>query len=59
MPKEELDKITLDFVTQMNEYIAKVNNRILKTMEEIEKDAEIVPHTTTTIKGGGGGDKIE
>jgi len=34
--KEELDKITLDFVTQMNEYIARVNNRIIQTFEEIE-----------------------
>ena len=36
--KEELDKITLDFVTQMNNYIARVNNRIIKTLEEIEKE---------------------
>jgi len=27
--KEELDKITLDFVTQMNNYIARINDRIL------------------------------
>lgn len=40
--KEELDKITLDFVTQMNVYIDKVNNQILKTFEEIEKEEEIV-----------------
>ena len=39
--KEELDKITLDFVTQMNNYIARINNRILKTIEEIEKEEEI------------------
>jgi hypothetical protein len=39
--KEELDKITLDFVTQMNEYIARVNDRILKTFEEIEKEEEV------------------
>ncbi|MDF2736686.1 MAG: hypothetical protein K0S93_542 [Nitrososphaeraceae archaeon] len=36
--REELDKITLDFVTQMNNYIASVNNRIIKTLEEIEKE---------------------
>jgi len=37
--KEELDKITLDFVTQMTNYIARVNNhRIIKTFEEIEKE---------------------
>jgi hypothetical protein len=37
--KEEMDKITLDFVTQMNNYIARVNNRIIiKTLEEIEKE---------------------
>ena len=47
--KKELDKITLDFVTQMREYIAMVNDRIIiKTFEEIEmKEAEIVPPTTT------------
>jgi hypothetical protein len=36
--KEEPDKITLDFVTQMNKYIARVNNRIITTLEEIEKE---------------------
>jgi hypothetical protein len=37
--KEEMDKITLDFVTRMNNYIARVNNRIIiKTLEEIEKE---------------------
>ena len=49
--KKELDKITLDFVTQMNNYIARVNDRILKTLEEIEKEAEVVevfPSTSTT-----------
>ena len=48
--KEELDKITLDFVTQMNKYIARVNDRILNTFKEIEKEVsevEIVPPTTT------------
>ena len=56
--KEELDEITLDFVTQMNNYIIRANDRIIKTLEEIEKEAgigeeevEIVPATTTTIKG--------
>lgn len=41
--KKELDKITLDFVTQMNNYIARVNDRIiLKTLEEIEKEETTV-----------------
>jgi hypothetical protein len=49
--KEELDKITLDFVTQMNNYIARVNDRIIKTLEEIENETEVVevfPSTSTT-----------
>jgi hypothetical protein len=51
--KEELDKITLGFVTQMNNYIARVNDRIIKTLEEIEKEAEVVveillPPTSTS-----------
>jgi hypothetical protein len=49
--KKELDKITLDFVTQMNNYIARINYRILKTLEEIEKETEVVevfPSTSTT-----------
>jgi hypothetical protein len=51
--KEELDKITLDFVTQMNKYIARVNDRILKTLEEIENETEVVveillPPTSTS-----------
>ena len=45
--KDELDKIQNDFLEQLSEYIARVNNRILRTMEEIEKDAEIVPPSTT------------
>ena len=36
--KVELDKITLDFVTQMSRYIARLNDRIIKTLEEIEKE---------------------
>ena len=32
------DMIILDFVTQMSMYIARVNDRIIKTLEEIEKD---------------------
>ena len=49
--KKELDKITLDFVTQMNNYIARVNDRILKTIEEIEKEeVEIVRPTITMIE---------
>ena len=38
--KEELDKFTLDFVTQMSVYISRVNDRIIKTFEEIEKEEE-------------------
>lgn len=53
--KEELDKITLDFVTQMNQYIDRVNDHILKTIEEIEKEVELFPPATTISKGG---DKI-
>lgn len=45
--KEELDKITLDFVTQMNKYIARVNDRILKTFEEIEKEETTVAIVVT------------
>jgi hypothetical protein len=50
--KEELDQIQYEFVDQMNKYIARVNNRIIKTIEEIEKEVaveevEIVPPTTT------------
>ena len=43
--KEELDKIQYDFLQQISEYIARVNNRIIKTIEEIEKEdeVEIVP----------------
>jgi hypothetical protein len=54
--KKELDQIQSEFVEQMNKYIARVNNRIIKTLEEIEKEAgigeevEIVP-ATTIIKG--------
>ena len=40
--KEELDKITLDFVTQMSVYISRVNYRIIKTLEEIEKETTVV-----------------
>ena len=36
--KEELDKIQEDFLEQISEYIARVNNRIIKTIEEIEKE---------------------
>ena len=48
--KEELDKITLDFVTQMNIYISKVNDHIIKTIEEIEQEVETVPPTTPIIE---------
>ena len=49
--KEELDTITLNFVTQMSRYIARVNDRIIKTLEEIEKETEVVeilPPTSTS-----------
>jgi hypothetical protein len=39
-------------VTQITDYIARVNNRIIKTLEEIEKETEvaveILPPTTTS-----------
>jgi hypothetical protein len=38
--KEELDKIQIDFLEQINNYIVKVNNNhsiIIKTIEEIKK----------------------
>ena len=34
--EEELDKIILDFVTQLSKYIAKVTNRIIKTRRDRE-----------------------
>jgi len=34
--KEELDNITVDFVTQLSKYIAKVTNRIIKTRRDRE-----------------------
>jgi hypothetical protein len=51
--KEELDKITLNFVTQMSRYITRVNNRIITTLEEIKKEAEVMveillPSTSTS-----------
>jgi len=48
--KEELDKITLDFVSQMNVYIARVNNRILKTIEDIEQEVEPFPPNTILVE---------
>ena len=49
--KKELDQIQSEFVEQMNKYIVRINDRILKTFEEIEKEAdvEVVPHTPTII----------
>ena len=49
--KEELDQIQSEFVEQMrSKYIARVNDRIIKTLEEIEKEAvevvEVFPLTT-------------
>ena len=48
--KKELDQIQSEFVEQMSKYIARVNNRIIKTLEEIEKEAvevvEVFPLTT-------------
>ena len=50
--KKELDKIQSEFVEQMNKYIARVNDRIIKTLEEIEKEVERVvevsPPTSTS-----------
>jgi hypothetical protein len=40
--KEELDMITLNFVTLMNRYISRVNDRIIKTLEAIEKETAVV-----------------
>jgi hypothetical protein len=34
--QEELDKITLDFVTQLSKYITKVTNCIIKTRRDRE-----------------------
>ena len=34
--QEELDKIILDFVTQLSKYIIKVTNRIIKTRRDRE-----------------------
>ena len=50
--KNELDQIQSEFVEQMSKDIARVNNRIIKTLEEIEKETEVVvekvfPPTTT------------
>jgi hypothetical protein len=39
--KKELDQIQSEFVEQMNKYIARVKNRIIKTLEEIEKEETI------------------
>ena len=36
--KEQLDQITLDFMTQIDKYIDRVNDHILKTFEEIENE---------------------
>jgi gas vesicle protein len=38
--KEELDKIQNDFLNEISKYIARVNNRIIKTIEEMEKEVE-------------------
>jgi hypothetical protein len=40
--KKELDQIQSEFVEQMSKYIARVNNRIIKTLEEIEKETTVV-----------------
>jgi transcriptional regulator of heat shock response len=40
--KKELDQIQSEFVEQMNKYIARVNNRTIKTLEEIEKETTVV-----------------
>ena len=43
--KKELDQIQSEFVEQMSKYIARVNDSIIKTLEEIEKE-------TTTVTTG-------
>ena len=40
--KKELDQIQSEFVEQMSKYIARVNNRIIKTLEDIEKETTAV-----------------
>ena len=41
--KKELDQIQSEFVEQMrSKYIARVNNRIIKTLEEIETETAVV-----------------
>ena len=40
--KKELDQIQSEFVEQMSKYIARVNDRIIKTLEEIEKETTAV-----------------
>jgi hypothetical protein len=50
--KKELDQIQSEFLEQMNKYIVRVNDGILKTLEEIENETEVVvevfPSSTTT-----------
>ena len=36
--KKDLDQIQSEFVEQMSKYIARVNDSIIKTLEEIEKE---------------------
>jgi hypothetical protein len=48
--KKELDQIQSKFVEQMNKYIARVNNRIIKTLEEIEKETAIVTGKSSSYK---------
>ena len=65
--KEELDKIQIDFLEQISNYIARINNHVLRTLQEIEKEAaieleddevEVFPPTTTNEETEEDGDKI-
>ena len=44
--KKDLDQIQSEFVEQMSKYIARVNNRIIQTLEGIEEK-----ETTTVVTG--------
>ena len=48
--KKELDQIQSEFVEQMSKYIARVNNRIVKTLEEIEKETIVTTGKSSSSK---------
>ena len=49
--KKELDQIQSEFVEQMrSKYIARVKDRIIKTLEEIEKETTIVTGKSSSYK---------